>query len=401
MSTSVTIGPLAGEPDIQATARALQTAFGSTLDMALEWIRADQGAFRTAKVGGHVAGCLRTIPMGLYLGARSVPLLGIAGVAVLPEARGLGIAKQLVARVLLDAHEAGTGFSGLYASTQSLYRALGYDQAGSRESWRIPFHMLEPERREPPATILPVDETLWPAVKSCYARAARARDGSLDRGEYLWDRVRRLRGESFQGYALADGPDGHVAGYVFLAQRRAEDGEMDVHVSDIAFESARAGSQILAFLASFSTMCRNVHLPVGVGHPLMALMRGQPGGFGRGQVLHHMVHYVRVLHLATALGGRGFAAGVAGELHLDVSDDLVRANQGRWVLRVEEGRASVTRGGEGSLAIDARGLGGLATGFRTARELVLLGRASGSERALSQADALFPVGGRCALVDQY
>lgn len=56
---------------------------------------------------------------------------------------------------------------------------------------------------------------------------------------------------------------------------------------------------------------------------------------------------LRVLDVPRALSARGWPAHLEGELHLEVTDDLVAANRGRWRLRVTGGAATVEPGGRG------------------------------------------------------
>ena len=66
------------------------------------------------------------------------------------------------------------------------------------------------------------------------------------------------------------------------------------------------------------------------------------------------------------------------------------ANAGRWTLRVEEGRGRVERGGRGRIALDARGLAALYSGFHGADTLAAFGRLKASApEDLATAVALF------------
>src|SRR5262249_31986324 len=98
----------------------------------------------------------------------------------------------------------------------------------------------------------------------------------------------------------------------------------------------------------------------------------------------------RVLDVAAAMTARGFPPGVSGEVHVDVAgDDIVPENAGRWLLRVEDGRAEVERGGRGTLRTDVRGLAALYTGFHSPADLRAAGFADGDDASLASATALF------------
>jgi predicted acetyltransferase len=105
-----------------------------------------------------------------------------------------------------------------------------------------------------------------------------------------------------------------------------------------------------------------------------------------GKVLRWMT---RIIDIKNALALRGYPDDVSGELHLDVRDDVLPMNHGRFVLRVNEGRAEATSGGRGTLSMDIRGLAPLFTGFLPARTLKNLGFLNGDDASLRDATRLF------------
>ena len=98
---------------------------------------------------------------------------------------------------------------------------------------------------------------------------------------------------------------------------------------------------------------------------------------------------MRILDVKEALARRGWPTGVEAELHLDVRDELLRENHGRWVLAIGGGAAEVRAGGRGELACDVRGLAPLYTGMLPPRALAALGWIEGSEAALATAGRAF------------
>jgi predicted acetyltransferase len=98
---------------------------------------------------------------------------------------------------------------------------------------------------------------------------------------------------------------------------------------------------------------------------------------------------LRLADVPRALAARGYAPGARGELELDVSDDLLASNAGRFVLSVAGGEGTVRRGGSGVLRVDVRGLAALYTGHLGPWALRAAGLADGDDAALEQAAALF------------
>jgi predicted acetyltransferase len=98
---------------------------------------------------------------------------------------------------------------------------------------------------------------------------------------------------------------------------------------------------------------------------------------------------LRVVDVPKALEKRGYPVGVEAQLHLEVRDDLLVENNGRFVLTLSGGRGEVTRGGRGELQLDVRALAPLYTGLFTPHQLQLTAQIEASDAALSIATQLF------------
>lgn len=96
---------------------------------------------------------------------------------------------------------------------------------------------------------------------------------------------------------------------------------------------------------------------------------------------------LRVVHLKNALQQRRYLED--GVLDLEILDDVLEENAGRWRLEVRDGAGNLERGGEGGCRLDIRGLAQLYTGFAVSETVAALGYlwANDSERATL--DAIF------------
>jgi predicted acetyltransferase len=99
--------------------------------------------------------------------------------------------------------------------------------------------------------------------------------------------------------------------------------------------------------------------------------------------------------MQAALQQRGWPAGLDAKLTLDVKDETLPANTGRWLLTIAGGKAGVRkldRGIESRSAAINCDIGALATlyaGFQSAQQLALVGRVEGSLDSLELASSLF------------
>lgn len=376
----------ATEADLPALKRLMHHAFASPPEGAERWVQqAGFGEFRVVapQESATAEACLLRIPMGQYFGGRSVPMVGIAGVAVAPEARGRGTARWMMSRTLEESREQGFALSALYASTQALYRSVGYEQAGHYATVRLPTTRID--ARDRAAEVRPLLDSDDAAVKRCYAGFAGTFNGMLDRGTYCWSRVRLLREQPFAGFGVANSR-GELDGYLYLTQTRAP-GSMEAHlqVSDFAFITAQAGRRMLGFLADFSTTVASVVLPGGVLPAISSLMDAHHYTIDR-----HEIWMLRILDVARALEARGYPSCIAARLFIEVEDAVLADNAGGWVLVVAGGRGTVRReSSSGTLRCSVRGLAAIYAGLYTATQARLLGWISGDDEVCRTADAVF------------
>lgn len=383
--------PADAERDMPAIARLISHAFGATREDAEAWIR-ESGVEhervvrdRAGETADAVVACLLRIPMGQYFGGRRVRMLGVAGVATAPEVRGRGHAAAMMTLCVREARADGFPLTALYASTQSLYRKVGYEQAGHRMIVTVPLSRIDVREREP--ALVPLPEGDLSRAKACYGAFAPRFDGMLDRGPYCWGRVEEWRGDKYTGFGVP-AAGGGLDGYAYLTQRRkADDGRHDVVLSDVAFLTPAAGRRLLGFFADFATIGNDLVFAAGPAHPLLFLL---------GQQKYSMKFtdfwMLRIADVPAALEARGYAPGVSASVHLDVTDTVIPENAGRWIVTVEGGRARAQRGGRGDVRMDVRALASAYTGFLSPRALALTGQMEGDDAALDALGAIF--GGR-------
>ncbi len=382
------------ESRVPRVSSLVSTAFGGPVKDCEEWVRS-QGLsdIRTVERAGdgRVDACLRRIEMGQFYGGKSVPMVGIAGVAVAPEARGGGLARWMMQRSLEEMFEKGEPLSALYASTQPLYRQVGYEQAGHRMTFTLP--MAEIDLRDRGSS----DGRSWETVEfeavnrlhAPYRAFAERFDGMLDRGTYVWKRKFDMRGQKGVAYASVGSAGGEIDAYAVVMQKRKDSGRMTVELSDLAFCDAAAGRRLLGMLQDYASMADELVFFGGPNHPLLYLLGQQraAGSFKEFWML-------RLVRIADALRLRGYNRAVSAEVHLHVTDELLPGNRGPLVLRVRDGRAEVTQGGRGEVRVSERALASLYSGFATPATLKLGGAAiEGPDHAVASLAVIFGCGG--------
>jgi predicted acetyltransferase len=347
----------------------------------LRWARsAGRGNARVFRVGGEVAGGLFRYPMGLWLGGRSVASHGIAGVGVAPERRASGAGSAMMRAAVLEAAAARVPLSSLYPATQPVYRQAGYEQAGHKLTFALAASAIDAREKEP--SIRPARPADRAAIRALYAEQARDSAGLVDRTEFLWERLLDPPQGNVRTYVVGDGR--RLLGYVAIAPKKKESLHQDLLLPDLAFRTPEAGRRILSFVASHRSFVDTVRWNGGPQDGLRALLREQTV-----QVERHWAWMVRLCDLEGAIRARGYAPGVDVEAALDVEDDLVPGNAGRWTLRVRGGSGRLARGGRGGVRCTIAALASVYTGFASPREVAARGGMEGPPADLDALGAAF------------
>ncbi|MDJ0697493.1 sterol carrier protein domain-containing protein [Mastigocoleus sp. MO_188.B34] len=90
-----------------------------------------------------------------------------------------------------------------------------------------------------------------------------------------------------------------------------------------------------------------------------------------------------------ALSLRGYHPNLKTELHLEIEDDLILDNSGKFILTVADGRGKVIKGGRGELKLHISALAPLYSGLYSPQQLQIAGKISAPEGAIFAATQLF------------
>lgn len=130
--------PVDNSQDLEQIGMIISQCFGVSVSDCEAYIeRIGSENFRVIRQAGNAIAQLVIYPMAQWYGGKPVPMAGIAVVGVAPEYRGQGVAYQLMAQTIMQLHDQGVPISTLYASTDTLYRKVGYERAGNRCLWKL------------------------------------------------------------------------------------------------------------------------------------------------------------------------------------------------------------------------------------------------------------------------
>jgi predicted acetyltransferase len=372
---------LAHPQDIQQLATILEQCYVMPSgDSEIYINRIGTENFRLIRGFEQVIGGLATLAMGQWWGGQRVPMTGIAAVGIAPEYRGSGAAIALMQHTLKELHTQEVPISVLYPATQRLYRKAGYEQGGSFCSWEIPTQSIQV--REQPLPLQPIIPINHEVFHDLYQQQARLIHGYLDRNPVIWQGLIQPDNQEII-YSYFIGDKDQPQGYIIFSQHSADDG-LFLRVRDWVVLTDAAVQTFWSFVANHRSQIKQVRWKSSVIDSLTLQLPEQTA-----KISHHERWMLRVIDLVKALEMRGYPPEIQAELHLEVKDDLLTDNNGKFILSVANGRGEVTRGGKGELQLDIRGLAPLYTSLFTPYHLQLAGKLHATETALLAATQIF------------
>jgi predicted acetyltransferase len=381
--SEISVGPPQSDDELLAFAAQHRRTYNWTQEAYDDWVakRAERVEdLRIVRSGDRVAGGLSLIPMGQWFGGRSIPMTGIGGVGVDPQERAGGLASALMRSVVEELHAGGTALSALYPATQPVYRRVGYELAGSFVNYSVAANLIDSRDRSLQIEVCdPVDRDL---LSRLYVARAQRTNANLDRSEKFWNRITDNPKGDVHTYVVSG--DSGAEGYIVFRQLSEKGWGYDLNLRDVVALTPGAGRRLWTFFADHRSFAGKVKWIGGPADPFTFHLREQDWAVDKS-----WNWMLRIVDVERALGERGYPSGLEAELHLDVADDIVPANNTSFVLRVAGGKGEVARGGRGSVKIDVRGLAPMYAGFLGAEELTATGYIDGPDEDLAIATAIF------------
>jgi predicted acetyltransferase len=375
-------GPLR-DGDLPAVLDILSWCFHFAVEDARAWLESSgMEHVRVHREGGAPVACLILIPMGQWVAGRAVPMTGVAAVGSAPEHRGRSAAASLMEGVVRELRQRRIPLAGLYPATRALYRRSGFELAGARYQGASRIAAIKVRASEPAVRAATDLDTA--AIVALYREHAARMNGFLDRGDYVWNRVRTPRtGPPPRAYVI-EGARG-LEGYFYVSQRPSSvPDQVDLRVTDQVMTSGAAARRALSFIAHHWTLTDRLLVSTGPADPFALAFAEESF---KSELWHHFM--LRVVDVEQALTARGYATGFEVEVELELTDDLVPDNAGRWVIAIADGHARVRRGGSGAIRLDVRGLAPLYSGHLGPAALRAAGLLDGDDRALARAALAF------------
>ncbi len=321
---------------------------------------------------------------------RPVPMAGVAGVQVAPEYRGQGVGRAVMTALAQLMAERGYPLSVLYPATTTIYRSLGWEIAGHQYEAVLPARALS-EMARPDVKTVGIRRPGPDDAAEVLEVIGRAHADARDCGPISWDEATVRRWLTRPGWYSDTDRYAYLAPDGFLGYRWQR-GHDEIFVDRVVAASAATTQALWAVAASNSSIAETVRARVGPSDPLWWMLREQDAN-----IAERESWMLRLLDAPAAIAARGFPRADLA-VPLQVTDDLLAANSGRWELTVRAGvgrlsryrtelgispAASASPGGRTPLTLSARGLAALYAGTPVAT----LRRASLADGGSPDADA--------------
>jgi predicted acetyltransferase len=281
-----------------------------------------------AEVGGRIVGTFVIMDMTCTRGASAAwKTGGIAGVAVLPEARHTGVGSAMMRWSLRHMREEGYVLAALYAFRESYYRRFGYEVCGMRYRITCPQSRLPKQAPE-----LPIRRVFFKdlaEIKACYESFARARSGMNLRQDFHWGRIIDSDDE-FTVYAAGNPVEGYLIvkhDWTFWNEQR---------IDEIAWSTKRGYESIFSFLSGLAINKTCVSWQEPADSPLLARHLDQ----GMKIESEKPIMY-RLLDPVAAL--ESYAAPGEGRFSIAIEDEDLPENSGPWDVCFADGETRVSR----------------------------------------------------------
>ncbi|MDR1431543.1 MAG: GNAT family N-acetyltransferase [Propionibacteriaceae bacterium] len=334
----------------------------------LDWER----SWAAETQSGELIGFAASFHFDLPVPGAVLPTGGLTYVSVHPQHRRRGILRELLNKHFANSLQRGELASLLTASEIPIYTRFGYGQVDRVIEARLPKGVplwdvsgqdeveIVFERADNAASVALAEQVYQQAGRHMPrpGRIPAGQDGPW--AEHFFDPPEQLESAETLRLAIAF-RDGQPTGFAtFRRKERWDDNGAAagvIRVYQLVAADAATARALWGMLTNLDLMATIIVESIPADDPLFFLLRDPRQAVMRcGDFLH-----LRILDLPGALAARKYQA--SANLVIEVGDDLLQANAGRWLLQLADGRAEVSRtDADADLSLDIRVLASLYLG---------------------------------------
>ncbi len=304
---------------------------------------------RVMQRGRSMVASMRLYAMQQWVHGHKLPVLGVASVAVAPEHRRHGYAREIMRHALREGFERGDVASLLYPFRPSFYRNMGYAMAGTVHQFDVrPESLPLFAERDLVRRARPGDVS---AMTACYNAFAEATNGQLARSD---QQISRMIGPELGATFVCESASGEIEGYLVMRYGfEAEPWARKAEVIERVWTTQSAYRGILGFLASMGDQWGQIILRAHPNETLENLLSDpRPPDYRHVKSLWFPVArqlkgtMFRILNVVEALKRRRYGpANVT--FTISVEDPYLEENSGVFTVKIADGKAEVRLGAAG------------------------------------------------------
>jgi len=298
--------------------------------------------------GAEIVGTAAALSLRMTVPGGTAAMAGVTSVATAPAYRRRGILTSLMHRQLADVRDRGETVAALFAAEAGIYARFGYGAATWDLSLRIRrgegalvAQAAAPAAQGPPRLRAAEPAGAAASLAKTYESLQRERPGMIARDDRWWERIlwdpeHRRSGSSPLRCVIAEDDTG-PRGYALFSVRPAwaEDGIPDgvLQVRELMATDPAAYAAVWNELLTRDLVSEVRADARPADEPLLHLLADHRRA--RPRLLDGL--WIRLISVPEALAGRCYSCPV--DVVIDVADDFIAENAGRWRLRAP-GRAS-------------------------------------------------------------
>ena len=346
-----------------------------------------------AFIDGKLASSFSNIPFTMRANGNAMPLAGVSTIGTQPEHRRQGLVRRIHTQAFADMRDAGQPVAALWASQAAIYQRYGYAMTTvcrhySVDTVDIAFH----DGDGGSGTVRRIDTaSAYDQLKALYIGFVAERTCYLHRSKALWlqNALEEVAADGPVWVAICYDRSDVAQGYVVYTLRGGKVDhparDQELVVRDLAWRTTDAYRSLWSYIARHDLVGRVRWNDAPLDDPAPEL-------FLEPRLLNAVDRegaWFRIVDAPKALAGRGYDA--EATLSIGIADDaLTPWNNGVWQLDAGPDGAQVRpANGAPEIALNAKALASLFTGFRCATQLSNWGLLSGEPAAIARADALF------------
>lgn len=313
---------------------------------------------------GILTACLELPEYEMYYEGTTVPMVGVGGVASLPEYRHGGAVRNIFHTALRWMWDQGAVFSSLYPFSHAYYRKFGYELCQICTRYQIPVEAFSNFRCTCSVKMFQPGGDLTP-FQTIYNASLGKRNLAVRREERHWKNLLEKDPYKDRYYTYLLEKDSQPLAYVVVAlEDPSADPKVGV-VKELGFSSPEGLFQTFGLLSRLAAQYGAFQLILPDDVPLPSLLQESydlTPSFNE-QPMARVIHAEKALERKAPLEGTQYT--------LKVEDQLLPENSGVFQVAAKDGKVTVTKLPEESpadLSLDVGTLTQLLLGYLSLEE---------------------------------